>query len=273
MNGILQDLSAPALAAALENNLYALFDTMIAQLSADVDSRQELVRYSNTGILNPMFNSVMRVKTTPEAMDRVIQETIAYYQTRQTPFWFWWIGPSSQPANMGDILEAHGLLPYEVDAPGMAVNLQALKTDGNTPDDFHISEVKGEPDLDIWVQTIMAGMEMPEFAAQSWKQASLRLGVDRLPWRMYIGWLGEKPVAVSMSFCGAGVVGVMAVGVIPEARQQGIGGAITVKPLLDAREQGYRVGVLFSTEMGFPVYKRLGFEPVGTISRYLWRNS
>jgi hypothetical protein len=31
--------------------------------------------------------------------------------------------------------------------------------------------------------------------------------------------------------------------------------------------------VLFATELGIPVYQRLGFREVGTISRYLWRAS
>jgi GNAT superfamily N-acetyltransferase len=64
------------------------------------------------------------------------------------------------------------------------------------------------------------------------------------------------------------------VGTIPSARGLGIGAAITLKPLLDARAQGYRYGVLFATEMGQPVYERIGFRVVpGRINRYLWRSA
>jgi hypothetical protein len=35
---------------------------------------------------------------------------------------------------------------------------------------------------------------------------------------------------------------------------------------------GYRYGVLFSTEMGVSVYRRIGFRPLDArINRYLWR--
>jgi hypothetical protein len=42
----------------------------------------------------------------------------------------------------------------------------------------------------------------------------------------------------------------------------------------DARQLGYRYGVLFATDLGAPVYRRIGFKDVGVgISRYLWRAS
>ena len=57
-------------------------------------------------------------------------------------------------------------------------------------------------------------------------------------------------------------------------RGRGIGGAITLKPLLEARAEGFRCGVLFSTEMGQSVYERIGFQATGTrINRYLWRKA
>ena len=43
-----------------------------------------------------------------------------------------------------------------------------------------------------------------------------------------------------------------------------------VGPLIDARERGYRVGVLESSELGYNVYKRLGFKDYGPIEQYLF---
>jgi ribosomal protein S18 acetylase RimI-like enzyme len=59
---------------------------------------------------------------------------------------------------------------------------------------------------------------------------------------------------------------------MPKAQGKGIGAAISLKPLLDARAEGYRYAVLFSTEMGFGVYERIGFRDTGVrVNRYLWR--
>jgi len=74
-------------------------------------------------------------------------------------------------------------------------------------------------------------------------------------------------------FNGAGMASVYGAGTLPEARGKGIGGAITLKPLLEARQLDYRYAVLFSTEMGIHAYERIGFRDCGVrINRYLWRN-
>jgi hypothetical protein len=42
-------------------------------------------------------------------------------------------------------------------------------------------------------------------------------------------------------------------------------------PLLDARARGYCVGVLQASEMGYPVYARMGFTEQFRYHAYLWR--
>ena len=69
---------------------------------------------------------------------------------------------------------------------------------------------------------------------------------------------------------GAGVAGLSSVATVPEARRQGIGTAVTLHLLEQARAMGYRIGVLFSSDMAVGVYRKLGFREYRKGSFYVW---
>lgn len=52
------------------------------------------------------------------------------------------------------------------------------------------------------------------------------------------------------------------VATLPDHRKRGLGAAATMAIVTDAAEHGATVAVLQSTEAGFGVYRRLGFETV-----------
>lgn len=277
-------------AHAVEDNLYDLFRAMAQGLSGgELDRRDELSRHHSFPF-NPMFKGVWRSRLAPDRVDEAIDDTIAWFQARQAPFFFWWTGANTTPACLGERLQARGLLDMaeqqvalapgikqtELGAPCMAADLQRMNETAlaTVPDGFRIEEVASEAALLDFKRVFVESNEIPDWAGQAWVDATQAIGIGKTPWRMFVGYLAGQPVATNMLFNGAGVASVYAVGVVPAARGQGIGGAITLKPLLEARDEGYRYGVLFSTEMGQSVYERIGFRATGTrINRYLWRNA
>ena len=155
----------------------------------------------------------------------------------------------------------------------MAVDLLALDEDVHIPPDLIIERVGDIEALEQWCHVLTVGFGMPDFVEGVWLDlfASVGLGAQ-LPLRHYIGWQKGEPVAISSLLLGAGVTGIYNVVTVPEARRQGIGTAMTLIPLREARALGYRVSVLHASEMGFNVYRRIGFRECCKISHYVWAN-
>ena len=69
----------------------------------------------------------------------------------------------------------------------------------------------------------------------------------------------------------AGVVCVHHVVTIQAMRRRGIGTAMVVHALREARDRGYQVAVLTSSPDGFHAYEQLGFRTYCSVQRYWWR--
>lgn len=272
---------------AVQENLFALFRAMATCLNGEIEESTALSRHSSFPT-NPMFKGVWNTQLTSDKFEETVEETVAWFKSRNAPFFFWWTGPGSRPENLGRVLQGYGMLDMaeqqkelaagikqtELGAPGMAADLHAMNEAVLTqvPPGFSIEEVRDEAALYDFKRVFVETYEIPDDTGQAWVDATLHIGLGKTPWRIYVGYLEGKAVATNMLFTGAGVASVYAVATLPAARGKGIGAAITLKPLLEAREMGYNYGVLFSSEMGVSVYQRIGFRLTGSrINRYLWR--
>ena len=65
------------------------------------------------------------------------------------------------------------------------------------------------------------------------------------------------------------VLGVFNVATVPGARGRGVGRAVTLAALRDGAAAGCRMAVLQASEMGHPVYERLGFRDFGAYDIYV----
>ena len=266
------DLSERELALAVEESLFDLFRAISRLPGAELE---ELGGYSRHHAFpsNPMFKGVWGTRLSRDDLHTVAEEALAWHWERGAPYVFWWAGPTTEPADIGANLEPHGFVPFEVDAPGQVANLDELDWDSlrRVPEGFRIERVKSDRGLEAFSRTFVEAFGVPEWAGRAWVDATKAFGVGKAPWDLYVGWLGDRPMATNVLFCGAGVATVFAIATVEEARGRGIGAAITLAGLADAREWGYRYGVLFATELGAPVYRRIGFRDArAAISRWLW---
>ena len=77
-------------------------------------------------------------------------------------------------------------------------------------------------------------------------------------------------MASSNYYLGEGVCGLYFVGTLPEARKKGIGFSITQRPLMEAKKLGYKAAILQASNMGRPVYLKLGFKEYSKMGSYSW---
>jgi len=152
----------------------------------------------------------------------------------------------------------------------MAADLHALNEDLPQPD-LKIELVDDAESLKTWSQIVTTGFAMPSFVADALFDFWRSVGFGASPVRNYYGLLKGETVTASTLFLGAGVAGLYNVATLPAARRQGVGTAITLETLREARALGYRNGVLFSSELGVGVYRELGFQEYCKIGHYVWQ--
>ncbi len=268
-------LTDTELALAVETSMHDLFRSFSALPGAEVEERPAWSIH-HAFPSSPMFKGVWGTDLALEEVDEAVPEMLGWQRQRGAPYVFWWHGPACRPTDveaLGARLQAHGFAPFEIGAPGQVADLDALDWDAleRTPPGFTVERVADDAGLDEFAVTLTEGFGMPEWAARSWVDATRALGIGRAPWELHLGRLAGRPVATCFSFCGAGVATVLGIAASPDVRGRGIGAAITLAGLAEPRERGYRYGVLFATELGAPVYRRLGFRDTDVaISRWLW---
>jgi GNAT superfamily N-acetyltransferase len=269
MTDILTDLSTPALIRAIRQSLCDITWSLRDRWKQAVfEQHDQLNRWWSPIPIGFIFNAV--VSTHPPEVDEtnLIRETVEFFRARQQKEFDWWLTPGLETSDWGKQLEAYGL-KFQNGSPGMAINLNDLPETVLLPDNTKISRVENADEMRTWAKTFTIGYELPP----DWEAPLLDMMLASLHGEMtsYITRVNDQPVAVSSVFRDAGVAGIYNVATLPEWRGKGLGAAVTLQPLLDARAQGYRAGILQSSELGYKVYQRLGFKDLCRMNHYSWQ--
>lgn len=268
MSAIIEETSPTVVLPASEANLcdaWAVFGCSLPDGFHDGADMQRII----SGLPSAFWNSVYRARFAPNTVDEQIEATLAPYKERNLDM-FWWLTSSSQPANLGERLEAHGLTRVGA-LVDMAADLRNLPGTVPTPSALVIEEVRTRKQLLAANRVLMAGFALPDEIALAMTERMTDVGYgDDRPWHLYLALLDGKPVATATLFLKYGVAGIYNVATVPEAQRQGIGAAVTLAAMHAGRARGYRVAVLHATDMGLPVYGRLGFEEKSQIGLYFW---
>lgn len=192
-----------------------------------------------------------------ERAGQQIDAIVAYYLQHNSSMVGCWSLDPPRPADLGIQLLARGFQPGWRPC-WMALDLHTLQPNHPTPTGLKViadnaislHDVKDLPYANVGGAGVYSTL------------------VQRYPGRLqrFVAMLDNKVVAHSalLFTTGAyGVAGIYNVGVVPTARKQGIGRAVTLAACLYAQARGYHYAVLNATEMGRGMYAQLGFQWLG----------
>ena len=267
MRDILGDIKTDNFPAAFEKNMVAFWSPYGRANDCYLHNDKNLVWFY-TGIAFPLFNGVIFANTNEEEVQTVIGKLQSKIKAQAAPA-LWWIGPRTLPRNISTLLEKHGLNPAG-EVPAMVMELSLLPKEPEHTARFSLRKVDSAEMQSLWARIAATGTGFPDQAIDQVTQLVKTITDPQYQSQhRYIGYLEDVPVATSALVLDAGVAGIYAVATLPEARQKGIGRMMTIMPLLEAREMGYRLGVLQSSSAGYSVYQKLGFQELWKYSLYL----
>src|SRR6266567_833925 len=101
---ILQDFTPSRIRQAIDDYKIA-YGTLLSTLPQAVLHNDPGICWFETGIALGLFNGVLHTDLTPAALPEAIERIKAHFEQRGLPFQ-WHVGPTSQPADLGEFLQA-----------------------------------------------------------------------------------------------------------------------------------------------------------------------
>jgi len=161
------------------------------------------------------------------------------------------------------ILTRAGFVAADVTAttPGMVafpINRDAI-ADAIAPSHlpgFEIRRVMDAAGLDDHREVVTEGFGSPPAVALGTTCPEL---LDRPECVVYVGYADGAPVTSGLGWRSGRVIGVYSIATIPVARHRGFGAAMTARVITDGLASGCDTAALQASELGRPIYERLGF--------------
>ena len=143
--------------------------------------------------------------------------------------------------------------------PGMALHpLSTNPTQAASPS-HEIRQVTDEAGLDDHIQVVAAGFDLPAALMVATMVPEVLAREDVA---IYVGYTDGEPVSSGLGVRTGRTIGVYSIATIAAARKRGYGAAMTSRVAIDGGAAGCDVAILQASDMGYPIYERLGYRKV-----------
>jgi GNAT superfamily N-acetyltransferase len=162
-----------------------------------------------------------------------------------------------------------GLAPAgeETSMPGMvAFPIDHATNAEHASPELEIRRVTDAAGIDAHCRVVTAGFGSDPAVAPGTACPDL---LDRPECVVYVGYADGDPVASGLGWLTGRTIGVYSIATIASARRRGYGAAMTARVAADGVVAGCDVAALQASEMGRPIYERLGFRTVVRYAAYV----
>jgi GNAT superfamily N-acetyltransferase len=257
------------LAHTMLANWAALERAIAERFGGAVHEDQRGFRF-RSGLHSGFLNGVLRTNVLADEVPALAHELRAWFPAGLP--WRWIIGPGTTTPKLAERLEADGFERRWPLMPAMTIDLAGLVGQDWAPEGGRVTEVTTDRDLEDWLGVRRENLHLDDATIAAWRRAHGEFGLgEESTLRHFVGWADGRPVAGATLFLDDtnGSAGIYHVDVLPDARGRGFGKAVTATALAVARDLGYSLGVLSASTLGTPVYLRLGFRSVGSVTIFV----
>jgi GNAT superfamily N-acetyltransferase len=254
-------MSADPRAAMVEQHYVSLFsqvDTPHLRRMPDEDVLvylSELPLPIGSGAVAPHFAPGRELQRTGQVLDVLFANGYPFQ---------WWTGPLSHRPDVAELVESRGLLG-DGPTPGMHADLGTAALSGSQGR-VAVERCQTHEEVLEANRVFTAAFGMPEPLAETFVELWSGLaGAIQL-----VARVDGVPVGCAAGIGIDGVMGVYNVGTLESARRQGVGRAVTLELMRMGREQGCHSSILHASELGYPVYRALGYEHVTDVHQCVW---
>ena len=266
---ILDKPSIKEIRAAIEGNLIAKVKYYPSLLPEMTVLEESDVDFINSNEKTSTFNIICNARFLELRPQKKVKDLSEYYRSRDLPV-CWWIGPSTTPSSLGEVLLEEGW-HYEATDLGLAADIRKLSFESDELADIEIKQVNDK-------QTMMdfTGVLASFFAASEkeailsfYRKVAQRGFINDDPLKNFVAYWKCKPVATSSYFLSHGVAGFYDCLTLAEMRRKGIGQAMMRKRFKQVLELGIPWVTLSSSHDSRGLYQRLGFQQYSEFSTFV----
>jgi ribosomal protein S18 acetylase RimI-like enzyme len=214
-----------------------------------------------------LFNTVILTGQDAASIDGVFSSAAKCIAEQGRPI-LWRLSPTAVSDEVTTRLEQYGLQQQGRD-PAMLANLSELPSPVQITG-LKIQASEGRSGRYDWARLTCDAFELGPDVRKAMSECEAAIPESEFASQpRYVGYLDGEPVAVSSLVMTEGLAGVYAVATLPDARNRGIGTAMTLHVMREGKMRGAKSAVLQATEIGKSVYEGIGFSTAYEYELYL----